>query len=121
MDPSNAHRLRRAAGRELGSDDDEDDEEVRPTEFASHGSDFDVESSDVGWRDVLRGLRDEGEIEMMNRLVDEYGLQDHLASLDDDNDDADDDNDDADTKANHALRTPSTWTGRRGTKRSRNR
>ena len=45
-------------------------------------SEFAVESSDVGWSEVLRELRDDGNNELLERLVKEYNLQSHLDALD---------------------------------------
>jgi ribosomal silencing factor RsfS len=45
-------------------------------------SEFEVESSDVGWSEVLRELRDDGNTDLLERLVKEYNLQSHLDALD---------------------------------------
>ena len=58
---------------------------------SSTSSDFDVEMDDVGWKEILRELKDDGKIDMMERLVHEYNLQDYLDTLDDDTDDDDKD------------------------------
>ena len=45
-------------------------------------SEFEVQSSNVDWDDILSELKESGEDEMLGRLVQEYGLQDRLKALD---------------------------------------
>jgi len=51
--------------------------EVSPSEQAE----FDVQSSEVGWKEILRELKEAGETEMMKGLVKEYRLESQLAAL----------------------------------------
>ena len=60
-------------------------EEIDETHDVS-ASEFDVESNDVGWKEVLKELRDAGKTDIMDRLVHEYKLQRYLDALDDDDD-----------------------------------
>ena len=60
-------------------------EEIDETHDVS-ASEFDVESNDVGWKEVLKELRDAGKTDIMDRLVHEYKLQSYLDALDDDDD-----------------------------------
>jgi len=45
-------------------------------------SEFDVEMSDVGWKEILKELKDAGKTDMLNRLVNEYKLESYLEALD---------------------------------------
>ncbi|KAL7550838.1 hypothetical protein ACHAWF_014038 [Thalassiosira exigua] len=51
---------------------------------AVDGSEYKVEASTADWKELLKELKDSGEHDMLNQVVNEYGLQDHLASLEDD-------------------------------------
>ena len=64
-------------------------EEIDETHDVS-ASEFDVESNDVGWKEVLKELRDAGKTDIMDRLVHEYKLQSYLDALDDGDDVVDD-------------------------------
>lgn len=46
-------------------------------------SGYEVQSSNVEWDDILAELKESGEDEMLQRLVQEYGLQDRLKALGD--------------------------------------
>jgi len=69
--------LKNEANQRLLQDELDDASQASPPEF-------DVESEDVGWKEVLRELRDAGKTQMMERLVIEYNLQSYLENLDDD-------------------------------------
>eukprot|EP00581_Thalassiosira_minuscula_P018343 CAMPEP_0183721640 /NCGR_PEP_ID=MMETSP0737-20130205/13846_1 /TAXON_ID=385413 /ORGANISM="Thalassiosira miniscula, Strain CCMP1093" /LENGTH=684 /DNA_ID=CAMNT_0025951679 /DNA_START=89 /DNA_END=2141 /DNA_ORIENTATION=+ len=66
-----------------GNDSEEESMEIPASEF-------DVESSNVGWTELLREMRDAGETTMMDQLVQEYKLESYLNDLDNDDDDDDD-------------------------------
>ena len=58
------------------------DEQLEMAEVPS--SEFDIQSSTINdWKDILRELKADGETEMLDRLVQEYNLQSHLAALND--------------------------------------
>ena len=48
-------------------------------------AEYEVEATNVDWDDILIELKDSGEEELLDRLVEEYNLQDRLAALNDTN------------------------------------
>jgi len=62
-------------------------------------SEFDVEMSDVGWKEILKELRDAGNTDMINRLVNEYKLESYLEALDEEDDEEDMNNIEEDSSA----------------------
>ena len=64
--------------------DNNNDNNTMEEEIIVSPEEFQVQSNDVEWKDILKELRDSGETDMMNRLVKEYSLQSHLDSLEGD-------------------------------------
>ena len=68
---ANRHILDALEGEDETGDDVETDD------------DFSIESSTANWKELLKELKDDGQDDLLNNLVDEYGLQSFLDDLDD--------------------------------------
>ena len=59
----------------------EDEDEI--VDDAESGDGFSIESSTADWKELLKELKDDGQNDMLDSIVEEYGLQSFLEDLDD--------------------------------------